>query len=634
MGSVPEVHTPINGAMKRSELKKLSGELKGVLGHISTINDEITLAHGQVNEHHRSSASNLIRYTNFRQLDLRPLQNALSGLGLTRFANSEGNIRESIQNSRKILKGLIDGDFTGSSNLEKAQRFARKQLSDNTEELLGTSSGSRRVRIMVTLSEEVGLDYVRLRGLIRLGMNCARINCAHDSPPVWIEMIRNLRRAAIEEKVNLSIAMDLAGPKIRTGRIQSGPRIRKFSPQRDERGVVIGPSRIVLIRDESLPEALHEIPLSPHSVIGGLQVGDVMEFSDARNKHRKARVMRMDERGIELNLYKTCYLETDTVLYGYNLDSTTLIVGDVEPIEGSIPLQNGDYLKVVRKEEEGMPALYDHRGILVRKAQVPCQADWIFEQIAVGEPVVFDDGKIEGEIVHKDKDYFELRITRSRNGVTKLRAEKGMSFPSSRLQGSGLTAKDREDLAFVAEHADVVHASFVNTPEDVDELLQEMRMHDVLDRLGLVLKIETQTAYDNLEVLLLKGMQVRKLGVMIARGDLAVETGWTEIGWVQEEILSMCSAAHIPVIWATQVLENLAKKGIPSRSEITDAVMGLKAECVMLNKGAHIEGAVELLDDLLTRMELMHRKRERMLPKMKSFRTEHQYTVPEAPETP
>ena len=62
---------------------------------------------------------------------------------------------------------------------------------------------------------------------------------------------------------------------------------------------------------------------------------------------------------------------------------------------------------------------------------------------------------------------------------------------------------------------------------------------------------------------------------------------------IQEEILWICEAAHVPVIWATQVLEKLAKTGIPSRAEITDAAMSERAECVMLNKGPFIRGRRE-----------------------------------------
>lgn len=72
-----------------------------------------------------------------------------------------------------------------------------------------------------------------------------------------------------------------------------------------------------------------------------------------------------------------------------------------------------------------------------------------------------------------------------------------------------------------------------------------------------------------------------------ARGDLAVECGYQRLAEVQKEVLWVCEAAHVPVIWATQVLESLAEKGIPSRSEITDAALGERAECVMLNKGPY-----------------------------------------------
>jgi pyruvate kinase len=112
---------------------------------------------------------------------------------------------------------------------------------------------------------------------------------------------------------------------------------------------------------------------------------------------------------------------------------------------------------------------------------------------------------------------------------------------------------------------------------------------------------------------LLMAMQAPCCGVMIARGDLAVECGFERLAEVQEEILWICEAAHVPVIWATQVLETLAKDGIPSRAEITDAAMGVRAECVMLNKGPHIQQALRVLDDILQREQSHHRKKRSML---------------------
>jgi pyruvate kinase len=120
---------------------------------------------------------------------------------------------------------------------------------------------------------------------------------------------------------------------------------------------------------------------------------------------------------------------------------------------------------------------------------------------------------------------------------------------------------------------------------------------------GVVFKIENQEAFENLPEILLKGMKQNKIGVMIARGDLAVEIGFERISEVQNEILWICEAAHVPVIWATQVLENLAKTGIPTRAEISDAALSAQAECVMLNKGKSIITAIKVLKNILIRME-------------------------------
>jgi pyruvate kinase len=111
-------------------------------------------------------------------------------------------------------------------------------------------------------------------------------------------------------------------------------------------------------------------------------------------------------------------------------------------------------------------------------------------------------------------------------------------------------------------------------------------------------------------------MRGEKVGVMIARGDLAVECGWERLAEVQEEILWICEAAHVPVVWATQVLETVAKDGRPSRAEITDAAMGQRAECVMLNKGPHILDAIRILDNILRRMQEHQRKKRTLLRRL------------------
>ena len=99
---------------------------------------------------------------------------------------------------------------------------------------------------------------------------------------------------------------------------------------------------------------------------------------------------------------------------------------------------------------------------------------------------------------------------------------------------------------------------------------------------------------------------------MIARGDLAVEMGFERLAEVQEEILWLCEASHVPAMWATQVLDTLARTGVPSRAEVTDAAASVAAECVMLNKGPYVAEAVRVLVDILRRME-RHRYKKRSI---------------------
>jgi pyruvate kinase len=130
---------------------------------------------------------------------------------------------------------------------------------------------------------------------------------------------------------------------------------------------------------------------------------------------------------------------------------------------------------------------------------------------------------------------------------------------------------------------------------------------------AIVLKIETRRGFENLPAILLEAMKAPRCAVMIARGDLAVECGFERLAEVQEEILWLCEAGHVPVIWATQVLETLAKQGQPSRAEVSDAAMAHRAECVMLNKGPYIVQAVRVLDDILRRMHGHQSKKRSML---------------------
>jgi len=240
-------------------------------------------------------------------------------------------------------------------------------------------------------------------------------------------------------------------------------------------------------------------------------------------------------------------------------------------------------------------------------------------QLKIGESVYFDDGRIGAMVEHIRPEGVLVRITRARDIGEKLKADKGVNFPDTDLRLNPLTEKDLQDLDFVAAHADMVNYSFVQSADDITRLQNELAKRSGGRLISLVAKIETARAVRALPDIIVRAAGAQPFGVMIARGDLAVEIGWERLAEIQEEILWLCEAAHVPVIWATQVLEGLAKDGLPSRAEITDAAMSGRAECVMLNKGPYILDALDILDGVLRRMETHQIKKSSQLRALKSW---------------
>jgi pyruvate kinase len=253
--------------------------------------------------------------------------------------------------------------------------------------------------------------------------------------------------------------------------------------------------------------------------------------------------------------------------------------------------------------------------------QANCSIPEILDQLEVGARVWIDDGHIGARVELITDEGVLLRITHARLKGEKLGADKGLNFPDTTLRFSPLTEKDRQDLDFVATHADIVGYSFVQEAGDIELLQRELQARLPLNASipGIIAKIETPLAVRNLPELIVQAAGKQPFGIMIARGDLAVEIGYQRLAEIQEEILWLCEAAHVPVIWATQVMENLVKNGIPSRAEITDAAMAERAECVMLNKGPYIAEAVTILDDVLTRMQAHQVKKTPQLRALHSW---------------
>lgn len=489
--------------MKIEKVQNLLDQVEAIIKKIKEEEEEISAKLSAIHPIHQKSAINLLNYLTFRSFDLRELQHHLGYLGLSRMARAEAHILASLQSTSFYLKSLLGSKVKWPKNHTISIKQSEKQLQSNTELIFGMTPKRRPQRIMVTMPGFTAEDEEIITKMIVAGMNIARINCAHDDETVWQKIIDNIKRCDERLGTETVIAMDIPGPKIRTGELE----------------------KAILIRP-------------------------------------------------------------------------------------------GDKLRLSRAPLKGAPAAYDENANLLSPAIIACTLPEVFDYLKPEDRIYFDDGIIKGKILSVEQDFATIQILRAGDNGVKLKMDKGINFPDSKLKIHGLTQTDKTHLKFISAHADIVNFSFVNTKEDVEEMHEELDTLGSLDDLGIVYKIETQEAYNNLVPILLEAMKAPIVGVMIARGDLAIESGWNQIGNIQKEMLAICNACHVPIIWATQVLENLAKKGLPSRSEITDAVTATKAECIMLNKGPYILQAIQLLDQIMVNMEDYQDKNAPMLPKL------------------
>lgn len=600
------------------QLNRLRDDVDGLLARLSAAESTWSGWLDGVAALHLSSARNMLHYWAIRQSDLRDLQNRLSAHGLSSLGRSEPHVEATLLLVRSAICAMLGRVWQEPAFLGVHVDQGPELLRQRTQELLGPEPTDRVTRIMVTLPSAAANDPALVRDLVERGMNIARINCAHDDAAAWRSMTTSVRQAVEETGRSCLVAMDLAGPKLRTGPLEPGPCSVKLRPRRNKIGQVTAPATAWLTAAEDPidpPQAgMVSLPV-PGKWLRLRRHGDVLHLHDTRGSKRRLGLSATDQAsgisgGLVATAEKTTYLATGTALHVDGAKDSTHI-GELPQTEQSLVLHRGDILQLTR---DCSPAAVAADCV----PRIGCTLPEIFDHARLGQKVHLDDGLISGEIVSIDPGVLGLRIDHASDKGSRLRAGKGVNVPDARLPISALTEKDVADLSTVVELADLVEMSFVRNPSDVTRLLDELnRLGD--DSLGIVLKIETRQAFEHLPQLLLTVMQRPRVGVMIARGDLAVECGYERLAELQEEILWLCEAAHLPVIWATQVLEQLAKTGNPSRAEISDAAMSERAECVMLNKGPYINEAVIVLDNILRRMADHHYKKNALMPSLQSW---------------
>ncbi|MCP9785031.1 pyruvate kinase [Cyanobium sp. N5-Cardenillas] len=543
---------------------------------------------------YRSSARNLLHFIAFHRHAHPGLPKALRQRGLCPLTDCDAHLLASLEaviTALEALEGLGPSAATQQQPGGPPGLGGPDALEQHCDRLFGALAAAGVAGIMVTLPAEAAERPALVADLLTAGMTIARINCAHDDPGVWGRMVDALRAARVSTGRPCALAMDLAGPKLRTGQLAPQPAVIRARPPRDRTGRPTQPVRILVVPPGALPrpQDTESVRLTARlSRAKRLKQGNRLQGRDASGRRRTLRVVRRGPDGVLLlQAEKTCHF-TSGLVFRQRHGKARLRVGPLAPVSGERLLRPGDVLRLTPEPDQG-------------GATLPCTLPDVFGDVGLGERVLFDDGRIGAVIRGVSAQEVVVEVTMAQARGSRLRSDKGINFPDSELRTPALTAKDIEDLAFVTRHADMVSYSFVHRESDIQALRQCLEDRGRGD-LAVVLKIETRQAFLNLPRLLLAAMaHSAPVGVMIARGDLAIECGWEALAPIQEEILRICAAAHVPCIWATEVLDTLAQHGHPTRAEITDAAMGARADAVMLNKGPNITATVKVLEAIMAR---------------------------------
>ena len=373
-------------------LQQLSGELAAIYDDMLRLESSLLKKSLEIHETHRRSARNLAHYLALRRHDVRQLQSQLALLGLSSLGRTESHALTAVQTVHHVLSVLLGKDASLPTSEEPSVAIGEgtELLEKNTDALLGPPPPKRKVRIMVTMATDAATDYQLVRDLVQNGMDCMRINCAHDNPELWLSMIRNLKTACQETGRNCRIEMDLAGPKLRTGPIEPGPAVVRCRPKRDLYGQVVTPARVWLTPEDnpaSPPTPAAACLPVPSSFLALLRAGDIVRLRDAREGRRTLRISQVvshpDQRSCWAEARRTIYFVPGLQLHAFRRDlpgkrsgklsgkkrGKSLLrnlgkgsVGELPHLPQTLLLKLGDTLLLTRAPSIGKPATSDKDG--------------------------------------------------------------------------------------------------------------------------------------------------------------------------------------------------------------------------------------------------------------------------------
>ena len=360
----------------------------------------------------RGSARNFLAFLAVQDSSTPALKRLFETLGMQFPAVRPAHITIGIQRARWLLEAL-----TGVAQTPPLlHREEDDALAQRSEDLLGRKRKGFSSHIMVTLPDAAVTDRDVVEDLLKAGMTIARINCAQNGRREWNAMIRNVRLASRKTGLPCRILMDLSGPKLRTGHMVPGPRVAHLRPRRDLFGRTAAPAVVRLGRPSSRPqEGLHTVIPVPQRWLAGIRRGDRISFIDVRGKKRRLIAGRSQSGARLAEIHETAYVQSGTRLDHVDRRGRHRIarIGILPRVEMKIPLRPGDILVVHNDPRPGEPAQHSANGKVLRPAHISCTLPGVFQCVRAGDPVMFDNGIIQGVVQKKSRREFRVRIARA-----------------------------------------------------------------------------------------------------------------------------------------------------------------------------------------------------------------------------
>jgi len=557
------------------------------------------------------SLVNMFHYLKLREKDNIELQDRLTKMGLSSLGRSQPHILHSLD--------LIIEILSKCQNVERQKGDAQLSV-DEAEAIMakraamfgGEPKPKKRseTKIMLTLPSEAAKTPQMIEEFATAGVGIFRINTAHDSSLEWGIMAAKIAELNqnLHPQNKLKIYVDLAGPKIRTG------KIRKVKGE-----LKVDIDKKIYITQKSDEDNFVKVPIDACNIeVSGefykkAKKEKTLTLLADDDKHRTLKVLSSEKGFIICELSKKAKINENTLLAiekKKKLFASEIL--NLPEVTETIRLVDGDMLFLSLEDIEGHSQINSESGRMIEPAAIYCTQQEFVKDAKVGDKVFIDDGKIGLTVVEKKSNGLLCKVVQVKLKGETLKEEKGINFPDSKTLVDAITEEDAKNLNSVVEFADILGISFAQSDRDIIALKDLLKTKNK-EHIAIVAKIETKLAVQNLPSILMALMYHEFSAIMIARGDLAIEVEFENMSYLQEEILDLCEAAHTPVIFATQVLENQMKNNLPSRAEITDAAFAQRADCVMLNKGAFALNTIKKLEFILSRMHTIFKKNRLLL---------------------